>query len=194
MIYNKKMKTTIAILALLIIGMNSQGFFRNLKKIGQKSIRVPQISSTNIAGGCIARQTVSKGNLNTSDFQHGKPAMGFQYDNGAKWAVVCTDTAYGSVPGKLTVGEKASFPWGGKEHDCPNRIVVYGELVSNKEAIPCGCDPLGHQTNDGRDYYNAIIPSQHGMVPGKARKDRTWAWYGWGNKEHAVQDNFYIIC
>ena len=145
-------------------------------------------------GNCLNRNVLTTGNLDMSDYQHGAPAMGFQYDSGAMWSVICLNTPYGSVPGKMNLNGQAWFAWGGKEHNCSNKQVMYGELISNKDDIPCNCKPKAHQTNDNMNYYNALIPSKHGMVPGKARADRLWAWYGWGLREHAVQDNFYIVC
>ena len=144
---------------------------------------------------CPNRPMLNMGNMNGSDFELGISAIGFQYDSGAMWAAVCMNTPKGNVPCKVHADGRAFYAWGGQEFVWNGETdMVYGELVSNKARLPCGCKPRGHQTNDNNDYYNAVIPSNKGLIPGKAKVDRSMAWYGWGLKEHYVRDNFYIIC
>ena len=136
--------------------------------------------------------------LNSGWFNHIKdvdrPAVGFQYDTGAAWAVVCKGTEHGNVPGKRDNRGGVYYPWGGKERRCNDFEVVYGELVYFTSPIPADCPARGYQNDTKKNLYNAVIVSKHGMVPGKANLDLSWAWYPWGSKEHGVTDQFYIIC
>ena len=128
------------------------------------------------------------------NFKDGKPASGFQYDSGAAWAIICKKTPYGPIPGKLDGRGGAYYPWGGRETVCSDYDIMSGTLVYYTEPLPAGCKPQGYQSNDHQGYYNAIIVSKHGYVPGKTDSRRRNAWYPWGTQEHHVRSNFYIIC
>ena len=132
----------------------------------------------------------------TTGLYKGVRAVGFQYDSGAAWAIVCTKTPYGTVPGKLDGAGGAYYPWGWKEHRCVDWDTIHGELVFFKHELPENCKPKAHQTNDDSDYYNAVVVSDHGMIPGKAKisGDLKTAWYSWGGQEFPVNDNFYFVC
>ena len=130
----------------------------------------------------------------SDNYIEGAPAMGFQYDSGASWAVLCTGTPYGTIPGKLDGNGGAYFPWGGKENRCSSFEIVWGTLYPNGSALPADCAAKGFQTNDNAAYYNAVINGAHGWVPGKANAAATYAWYPWGGKEHGTKSNFYVIC
>ena len=121
-------------------------------------------------------------------------AMGFQYDKGAVWGVICHGTTHGSVPGKMLSDGTATYPWGGKEHDCVSPKPFTGRLVFYTSAVPCDCLPNGYQKNDDSYYHNVVVETQYGMIPGKGKADFTAAWYGMGGKEIAVSSNFYIVC
>ena len=120
-------------------------------------------------------------------------AMGFQYNSGPVWAILCK-TPYGIIPGKLDGAGGAYYPWGWIEHKCESYEKVYGILYPNKGTIPTSCKPKGYQTNDKSKYFNAVIQSNKGLVPGKASQDLKYAWYSWGGKETPVTDDFYVIC
>ena len=121
-------------------------------------------------------------------------AMGFQYDSGPAFAILCKGTPYGTVPGKLDGAGGAYYPWGWQEHKCESWEQVHGILYSNKVSLPENCEPKGFQTNDNNKYYNAVVQSDKGLIPGKASQDLKFAWYSWGGKETPVTDNFYVIC
>ena len=123
-----------------------------------------------------------------------KNAMGFQYDSGPAFAILCKGTPYGTVPGKLDGAGGAYYPWGWQEHKCDSWEQVHGVLYTNKATLPDNCQPKGFQTNDNNKYFNAVIQSDKGFIPGKASEDLKWAWYSWGGKETPVTDNFYVIC
>ena len=124
----------------------------------------------------------------------GVNAVGFQYDSGAVWAVLCKNNGYGVVPGKMDGRGAAYFAWGGKEHHCQDYDIVGGTLYLKSMTLPKGCKPKGYQINDNKNYFNAVIDSEHGMIAGKANTEMSMAWYSWGGIEHYVRDKFYIIC
>ena len=126
--------------------------------------------------------------------KEGESATGFQYDSGAAWAILCKGTPWGNIPGKLDGRGGAYYPWGGVERGCSSYDVVSGTLVYYTEPLPAGCQPKGYQSNDRQHYYNAIIVSNDGNVPGKADASRTNAWYPYDTHEHHVTAGFYIIC
>ena len=121
-------------------------------------------------------------------------ATGFQYDSGAAWSILCLETPYGEVPGKLDNAGGAYYPWGGKEHKCEKYKAISGKLVHNTDELPKDCEPQGFQTNDDAEYYNAVVSSEDGMVPGKAKEDLSYAWYSYGGVEKWVTDEFYVVC
>ena len=133
-------------------------------------------------------------NVYSKNFKDGTPAIGFQYDSGAAWSILCNGTPYGTVPGKLDGAGGAYYPWGWKEHPCDDYDLVFGKLVYYTSTIPEDCKPKGFQTNDNTAYYNAVILSEHGRIPGKGIIDKKMAWYSYGGQEFPVHDNFYIIC
>ena len=144
---------------------------------------------------CQRRPMLNMGNMDSSSIPFKISAIGFQYNSGALWAAICKDTPHGDIPCKVHSSNGSHYSWGGQEYRWNNSYqIVYGELVSNKAKRPCKCKPKGYQFDDEKRYFNAVIPSKHGLVPGKANLKRTMAWYPWGQKEYFVQDHFYIIC
>ena len=144
---------------------------------------------------CSNRPLLNMGHLKRCHFKYRISAIGFQYDDGAMWAAICERTPKGNVPCKVHRDGRAYYAWGGKEYQFHGHTrKIYGELISNKAEFPSNCKPKGYQTSDKSPYYNALVPSRHGLVPGKASADRKTAWYGWGWKEYCFRDNFYIIC
>ena len=128
------------------------------------------------------------------NLKEGESATGFQYDSGAAWAILCKDTPWGNIPGKLDNRKGAYYSWGGVEKECSSYDIVNGVLVYYTEPLPDCCAPRGYQTNDRQNYYNAVIVSNDGNVPGKADSSRTNAWYPYDTHEHHVTAGFYIIC
>ena len=120
--------------------------------------------------------------------------IGFQYDSGAAWSVICLNTQYGDIPGKRDNRGGVYFPWGGKEYRCDDWIANHGQLFFHTSPLPCDCKPHGYQTNDGNKYFNSVVVSKHGMIPGKALLDLSMAWYSYAGAEVFVRENFYIIC
>ena len=137
---------------------------------------------------------INAGFMSSPNYKDGVPAIGFQYDSGAAWAVVCTNTPYGRVPGKMDGRGGVYFPWGWKEHRCNSWDLVHGVLIHHSMPLPANCNPRGHQNNDNADYYNAVIDGPDGMIPGKASADLRTAWYSYGGRETPVNSGFYIIC
>ena len=128
------------------------------------------------------------------NFFHGKPALGFQYDSGAMWACVCRYTPHGFVPGKVNNRGEAYYSWGGTDYRCADYTVISGTLIFHTEPLPSDCETRGFDYDDGPKFYNAIITSNDGMVPGRANADLTQAWYPTRHHEHTVHAGFYIIC
>ena len=129
----------------------------------------------------------------------GKAALGFQYNNGAAWAILCTRTPYGTIPGKLDGHKGAYYTWRGKEKRCHHWTPIDGTLypIDNRYdevPIPFDCKPRGYSPKTKEYFYNAIVPGVHGMVPGKASCDLRQAWYGWGWKQWCAKGIFYVIC
>ena len=124
----------------------------------------------------------------------GIKALGFQYDSGAAWSVLCKETEHGTIPGKRDHQGGVYYPWGGQEHVCNSYDIISGKLIHHLVPLVPGCEPKGFQTNDNSKYYNAVVNGAHGMVPGKANTDLTMAWYSWGGQEHFVKDDFYVVC
>ena len=143
---------------------------------------------------CSVRSASASSNLDTLMYKSQRPAIGFQYDSGAAWAVVCKNTAHGNVPGKKDNRGGAYYPWGGKEWRCNDYDMVYGRLVYYTDPMPDNCQSLGYQNDTRKSLYNAVVISDMGMIPGKANLDLSWAWFPWGSREHGVRDRFYIIC
>ena len=143
---------------------------------------------------CSLRCANKFSNLKSVKYKNKKPAIGFQYDSGAAWAVICYGTCHGDVPGKKDNKGGAYYPWGGKELRCKDYDLVYGRLVYYTDPLPDDCYPLGYQNDTKKAMYNAVVISDMGMIPGKANLDLSRAWFPWGNKEHGVRDRFYIIC
>ena len=126
-------------------------------------------------------------------YQRGVAAAGFQHDRGMMWSVIC-NSQHGMVPGKMDSRGEAWYPWGGREWGCPNVAkVVNGRLVSWDQPLPSGCAAQGSQKDSG-SYHAALIKSGHGLVPGKAKKERREGWYCWGGREISVRSNYYFIC
>ena len=134
-------------------------------------------------------------NRKCKNYVRGVPAIGFQYNNGAAWAILCYNTPYGTVPGKRDGHGGVYYTFGAKEYRCGSKWKpIYGQLYHMYDGVPDDCKPLGYQTNDKKHYYNALVMGDHGMVPGKANMSKTMAWYPYGGKEHYVRAGFYIIC
>ena len=128
-------------------------------------------------------------------FQKGAPAMGFQLDRGLIWSIIC-NSRHGMVPGKMDSRGEGWYPWGGREWGCNGSQIVravQGRLVSWDQPLPGNCQAQGSQFDSG-PYHAALIQSQHGLVPGKAKKSRNEAWYSWGGREISVRSNYYFIC
>ena len=128
------------------------------------------------------------------NFVRGVPAIGFQYDSGPAWAVICYDTKHGTVPGKLDNRRNAYYPWDYKEYECDSWNPVFGKLVHSEDHLPENCSLKGSQASDGNLYYNAVINSSDGMIPGKVNASFDLASYSYGSKEHPVTSGFYLIC
>ena len=145
---------------------------------------------------CQSRVKIKTPENNSANFIGSVPAIGFDYVAGPLWSIVCSDTKYGTVPGKLTKDKIASFPWGGKEHSCLKWEPIFGELVFSTAPLPEDCNARGFQSNDNRYYYNILYISEHGMIPGKALKDLSFVCFGFGGKEYCNNKtrNYYIIC
>ena len=118
----------------------------------------------------------------------------YVFNNQAAWPILCENTAKGNVPGKLDDKGGAYYPWGGKEHVCGEWKPIRGALVSSTNEIPENCDVRGFQTNDNRKYYNAVIKTDQGLIPGKAAWNLSMAWYSWGGLEIYVREDFFVIC
>ena len=127
-------------------------------------------------------------------YQRGVAAVGFQFDRGIMWSVIC-DSKHGMVPGKMDSKGEAWYPWGGREFGCPKVTkVVSGALFRWDRRLPRRCKAQGRQHDSGY-YHSALIQSAaHGLVPGKAKRTGRKAWYCWGGKEYYVRSNFYILC
>ena len=126
---------------------------------------------------------------------YGINAIGYEYNVGLMWAVLCNDTEHGSVPGKkVKKSWNGLYTWGGEEYPCNDYDLINGMLVHQKTPLPEGCQPKGFQPNDNGAYFNAVVDSEYGMIPGKANADRSMAWFGHDGHEHWVRDNFYVIC
>ena len=128
------------------------------------------------------------------NFYQGEPAVGFQYDDGPQWSCICHQTPHGNIPGKVNDRGEAYYSWGGKEHSCPQFEVVSGALIYYSEPLPSTCVPKGYQNDTGEFFYNAVIGSNDGMVPGKAHVSLHDAFYPYGGKEHVAHVGFYIVC
>ena len=127
---------------------------------------------------------------------NGIHAVGYQYDSGAAWSIICKNTPHGTVPGKRDGRGGTYYPWGWKEHPCKDWELVSGMLIHESQPLPADCEARGFQSDDNSPYYNSVVVSNHGMVPGKAKLsgNKKSAWYSWGGKEHPVSANFYIVC
>ena len=118
----------------------------------------------------------------SENYIKGVPAMGFQYDSGASWAALCKNTPHGTMPGKFD-GNAAYYPWGEIEHRCGDYELIYGKLAPATSSLPAGCEPKGFQFDAQMPHYNVVIYGAHGLMPGKANADLSWAFYSWGGKE-----------
>ena len=127
-------------------------------------------------------------------YHQGKPAIGFQYDQGPMWAVICHNTFLGDTPGKSNGRDGAHFSYAEQEHGCTEYTVIYGKLVHSSADPREKCEASVFNQKENYFYYNALIPSKHGMVPGKSNMTFDWAFYGWGGKEYSVNSDFYVIC
>ena len=124
-------------------------------------------------------------------------ALGVIYGQGPLWAVICKKTGHGDVPGYLNSHGEAFHPWGQKNNKCSDYEVVSGVLISSKFFKTSDCEARGYQTNDRDKYYNAVIPTKYGWIPGKANGTATSAWYYYDRREYRVNsfnDDFYMIC
>ena len=128
------------------------------------------------------------------NFVRSVPAIGFQYDTGAAWAIICTDSRYGMIPGKLDNKHDAYFSFDGHEIACKDWVPIHGELVYYQSPLPQNCTTKGYQDRNGEKYYSAVIMSENGMIPGKANENLSMAWYSFDMKEFSVRKNFYVIC
>ena len=153
-----------------------------------------QVKCNNKTFKCSSKKYNPFSDWKSRNFVMGKPAIGFGYDIGSLWAIVCKRTANGDVPGKRDKHGKVTYPWGGLEYSCYQWVAVFGQLIHCTAPFPDYCLNRGFQTNDQNQYYNAVIVSSHGMIPGKANHSLTAAWYGWEGKEYMVNDHFYVIC
>ena len=132
---------------------------------------------------------------NNKNYQKRLPALGYDYETGPEWPILCKNTKWGTVAGRYSKKKKARFGWGLKNHRCREFSIVYGELVHRKAVLPSHCSPQAYQTNDKNWYYNIIVVTENGMIPGKAQENLRHAWYSNGKKELAIKhDNYYIVC
>ena len=129
----------------------------------------------------------------SENYIEGVSAMGFQYDSGAVWAALCKNTPHGTMPGKFD-GKAAYYPWLEKEHKCVDYELIYGKFVPATLPLPEGCEPRGFEFDIQGLLYNVVIFGPHGLIPGKAFDDLSWAFYSWNGKEYASQSDFYVIC
>ena len=148
---------------------------------------------SNLVYACSARKTPQIINKDSPNYLEDKPAMGFETE-GILWAIICYDTPYGNVAGKASKNNLGHYPWGGYEHECKSYNVVFGELIFHTAPLPDSCSANSFQTNDKQYYYNAVVVSKHGMIPGKGDRNLQHAWYSYGGVEYFVEKNFYIIC
>lgn len=126
-------------------------------------------------------------------------------DRRTYYAVVChVQTGY-DIPGKAVSGEKAWYPWDGKERRTPHfSWVVTSDLgipepgwrlvhsstcaFPPRFAIPCG-----RQANvGGKPFYSVVCSTKNGLIPGKGLY-RDSAWYPFGDRERRLNDYFYVV-
>ena len=129
----------------------------------------------------------------------GVAALGFQYNNGSSWAMLCQSTPFGTIPGKIDGNKGAYYVWEGKDRSCHEWTPVGGILYPVDPGcddifLPVDCHPKGLSKKDNQPLYNAIIPGKHGMIPGYATSDLANAYYGFGWKQHCAEGLFYVIC
>jgi len=117
---------------------------------------------------------------------------GKQNDNpNPLYAVIC-HTPHGDIPGKA-IGNKAWYPYDGKEEGCNDFSYVVGGHGFQKHSgsQPPNVAPLGHQKDSAGEVYLALAHTEHGDIPGKAKGNQCW--YSYAGKEHTTQNFSWIV-
>ena len=144
---------------------------------------------------CAERAPLKYKRKKSQYFKKSKPAMGYIHNEGPMWPIVCKNTKWGSVAGFYSKKKGARMTWGGKVHPCKQFAVVYGELVHRRALLPSHCSPRARQSNDKQYYYNIMVFTRYGFIPGKALENFKEGWYHEGNREIGFRhDDYYIVC
>jgi hypothetical protein len=113
-------------------------------------------------------------------------AHGFQVEsgelNGDYWCAIA-NTDNGTVPGKFSNG-KCWYPYGGREIESTDFKVVDFPVIFSDD--PNEVKALGKQTDGAGALYCAIVETEWGKIPGKAK--RGTAWYSYGGEERETSD------
>ena len=123
----------------------------------------------------------------------GKSMFGYENHVGPAWPIICVGTKDGNIPGKVDANGNATYPWNGRENKCENFEYAGGILVFHRHEIPANCKPQG-LSNKKHKYYNAIIVTHFGNIPGRADRRGNTAWYSHNKRQRSVRNRFYIIC
>ncbi len=115
---------------------------------------------------------------------------GFQIEsgdlNGDYWCAIA-NTENGTIPGKSSNG-KCWYPYGGLEVESTDFKIVDGPVIFTDD--PNEVKPLGKQTDGAGILYCAVVETEWGKIPGKAK--RGTAWYSYGGEERSTSDTSKI--
>ena len=125
---------------------------------------------------------------------NGTLPLGYNDESGLLWVVTCLHTAHGDIPGKLDQNQIAYYVWGGREHHCQNWETKPGTLHSDRNKLPHDCHPTGQQNDSQEPHFNVVVPTQHGLIPGKGLYSSNTAWFGYNGHEIVMEDNCYYVC
>ena len=135
-------------------------------------------------------------NIDNTTIPAREDVASYQNDAGFLQTAVC-DAPHGKIPGK-TNGSWCWYSWGGKESYVTQKsqfTIIQGKMMLTTQDIS-KCAASGHQTNDNKNYWSALINGAHGLVPGKYDPPRKMAWYPWGGLEYVVTDltKVVVVC
>ena len=130
---------------------------------------------------------------------NGVEAIGYTDEDGYLWGVVCKNTPNGDIPCKLNRKGKAYYSWKGNEYAWTEITKpLPGSYTWFDSKMPLLCKAYGKQNDfDGKgvqDYYAGVIYGDHGVIPGKVDKTRTYAWYSYLTAEIRVTKGFKVLC
>ena len=117
-------------------------------------------------------------NIEGYEWLNSVEAVGHAKGNGPLWSVICENTPYGDIPGRVDSQGNAYYTWDGHETRCLKLSgPINGDLYWFDEKLPSDCKLRGHETDSKTDFYAALIHTKYGSLPGKAMKDLKMAWY-----------------